>query len=641
MRPYPRIETAQLDPCAPFWSPRYGDHYFQIHNPIAERRALFVDGPELAGKMGALPPGSCLRIGETGFGCGLTCLVVLDAFLKYAPPQTRLQWISAELHPLTPDDLSRMHTALGLSDTLSGWAAQLRAQWPQPIAGGHRRHLADGRLVLDLHWGDGATIFAGLEGSIDAWCLDGFAPSCNPNAWQRTLYDAMARLSAPGATVATFTAATVVRDGLQAAGFQVTREPGVFGKRHRLRAHWPGEWHPHAPRHRATVVGAGLAGAFVARGLANRGYTVTVLEKDTPAAGASGNPQGITYTKLAIDADPLSRWQWLGLQQLASVYGAEYLRPYWHPTGVLLASIQPTAASQHSKLLEALHAPDDVIRRVDRIEASSRAGCPVAAGGLILESAGWLEPSQIVLALLDHPRIECLTHTRVHTIEPYDQGYRWTGERPDGPCHGMTDQLILANAHGIRELAPLDIPLKPIRGQVTYLAGTPTLHVALCGQGYLAPALANGVATCGATYQSLSTDCTPTDADDRCNLRDLDTLLGSEGHDRLKVVGHRASIRAATPDYGPVSGLLLDPARLSESDRASLRHRRAKRYPQGHHAGWAALGGLGSRGTLTAPGLAELVISALTGEVLPQTRDLIEAVAPERFALKVLAQDHD
>jgi hypothetical protein len=39
--------------------------------------------------------------------------------------------------------------------------------------------------------------------------------------------------------------------------------------------------------------------------------------------------------------------------------------------------------------------------------------------------------------------------------------------------------------------------------------------------------------------------------------------------------------------------------------------------------------------------LAELVISALTGEVLPQTRDLIEAVAPERFALKVVAQDHD
>jgi hypothetical protein len=88
-----------------------------------------------------------------------------------------------------------------------------------------------------------------------------------------------------------------------------------------------------------------------------------------------------------------------------------------------------------------------------------------------------------------------------------------------------------------------------------------------------------------------------------------------------------------------VAGLLLDQTRLSASDWALLRHTRAKRYPSAHHSGWAALGGLGSRGTLTAPGLAELVISALTGEVLPQSRHLVEAVAPERFALKALAQD--
>ena len=77
MRSYPRIEPAQLDPAAPFWAPRFGDHYFQVQNPVAERSALFVEGPDLVSKMGALPSGSCLRIGETGFGCGLTCLVVL------------------------------------------------------------------------------------------------------------------------------------------------------------------------------------------------------------------------------------------------------------------------------------------------------------------------------------------------------------------------------------------------------------------------------------------------------------------------------------------------------------------------------------------------------------------------------------
>ncbi|NDC89485.1 MAG: hypothetical protein EB075_11915, partial [Bacteroidetes bacterium] len=137
MRSYPRIEPAELDPEAPFWAPRYNDHYFQIQQPIAERRALFVDALELPERMRALPDGGCLRIGETGFGTGLTCLVVLEAFLTHAPAGTRLQWVSAERHPLAVDQLAALHERLALPEPLNTFAAELRRVWPAAIAGGH------------------------------------------------------------------------------------------------------------------------------------------------------------------------------------------------------------------------------------------------------------------------------------------------------------------------------------------------------------------------------------------------------------------------------------------------------------------------------------------------------------------------
>ena len=636
MRSYPRIEPAELDPEAPFWAPRYNDHYFQIQQPIAERRALFVDALELPERMRALPDGGCLRIGETGFGTGLTCLVVLEAFLTHAPAGTRLQWVSAERHPLAVDQLAALHERLALPEPLNTFAAELRRVWPAAIAGGHRRHLAGGRLVLDLHWGDGTSVFAALDGTIDAWCLDGFAPNRNPELWHSRLYDALARLSAPGATLSTFTAATTVREGLAAAGFSVSREAGVLGKRHRIAARWPGQWSPAKAPRTATVVGAGLAGAFIARGLANRGYQVTVLEAETPASGASGNPQAITYTKLAIEADPSSVWQWLSLHHLQAVYGADHLAPYWHPGGVMLKAVDPASAEQHKKLREALDGIDHSVHRIDPDEATARLGIPMQAGGLFLAPAGWLEPAAIVRALLDHPCIQCWSHTHVQTIEALPIGYRWHGTRQARDCSDVCEQLVLANAHGISALAPFEIPLKPIRGQVTVLKDSPAIQLPICGQGYLAPPH-HGLATCGATYQPGVLDRTPRDADTAANLQALQGLLQCATAAIPTVIGQRVSIRAATPDYGPVAGLMLDPGKLSTEDRHALQNTRKKRFAPAHHRGFAAIGGLGSRGTLTAPLLAELVVSALSGEVLPQGSALLDAVAPERFFLKALA----
>ncbi len=73
-----------------------------------------------------------------------------------------------------------------------------------------------------------------LEAKVDCWFLDGFKPASNPEMWSEKVFQQMARLSASGATFATFTAAGFVKRGLQAAGFEVRKVQGFGRKRDML-----------------------------------------------------------------------------------------------------------------------------------------------------------------------------------------------------------------------------------------------------------------------------------------------------------------------------------------------------------------------------------------------------------------------
>ena len=68
-----------------------------------------------------------------------------------------------------------------------------------------------------------------MNDKIDAWFLDGFAPSKNPDMWNEQLYQQMFRFTKPQGTFRTFTAASAVRKGLENVGFDITKRKG-FGK---------------------------------------------------------------------------------------------------------------------------------------------------------------------------------------------------------------------------------------------------------------------------------------------------------------------------------------------------------------------------------------------------------------------------
>ena len=80
--------------------------------------------------------------------------------------------------------------------------------------------------------GDARDTLPTWSGRADAWFLDGFSPSKNPELWAPDLMSQVALHTAPNGTAATYTSAGHVRRGLSAAGFATTRSTGFGRKRH-------------------------------------------------------------------------------------------------------------------------------------------------------------------------------------------------------------------------------------------------------------------------------------------------------------------------------------------------------------------------------------------------------------------------
>lgn len=205
----------------------YEDTYFSVVDPEGERRYVFLE-------QNRLPDRWCKRehfaIAETGFGTGLNLLLLMATF--ETSPWRQLTYTTFECHPITPEDLARIH---GLWPHLNKQAQALAAVYPPLERGVHRRHLADYRLDLTFVFDDITRGLDPLPGPVDAWFLDGFAPSRNPAMWRPDLLAQVAAHTAPGGSCTTYSAAGAVRRGLAAAGFQVVRAPGFRGKRHMTR----------------------------------------------------------------------------------------------------------------------------------------------------------------------------------------------------------------------------------------------------------------------------------------------------------------------------------------------------------------------------------------------------------------------
>lgn len=209
-------------------SERFDDVYFSAEDGLAETRHVFIEGNNLPG---AWAGRERFVIAETGFGTGLNFLTAWKLFKETAGPGQRLDFISFEQFPLGPEEIREALEVWG--DELKEEIEVLLRRYPLLIPGFHKI-VVDEYVSLLLVFDDVNRALPGLDAKVDCWFLDGFKPASNPEMWTETVFENMARLSAPGASFATFTAAGFVKRGLQDAGFTVTKVPGFGRKREML-----------------------------------------------------------------------------------------------------------------------------------------------------------------------------------------------------------------------------------------------------------------------------------------------------------------------------------------------------------------------------------------------------------------------
>lgn len=574
-------------------SDRYGDVYYS-GDGVQETQHVFVGGNNLLERFEATR--GAFVIGETGFGTGRNFLVATECFARLAPDSARLVFVTTELHPLSVATLATAHEQLPAR--LQPLAQELRvALAPKPTTAVQRLTLLDGRIVLYVLFGDATESLRCHAFAADAWFLDGFSPACNPAMWSFELLREVASHTATCGTFATYTVAGHVRRSLQDAGFAVDRAPGFAQKREMLKGQRKPFPKPanavrlaaneHSlPRH-VCVFGAGIAGATTADAFAQRGLRVTVVAPHGIASGASGIPAAVVRPRLWRGGNRTPDAEMLAL---AFRFTTDWLEgsEHFRQCGALLCAIDAQDVARMQQ--RAANATTlDLVSWLAADEATERAGTRIPHGAAWIPTAGICDLAALTRALLQHANIEVRREPPTETA----------------------DLTVLATANTQFD-SSIDIPTQRIRGQSIAVTLPPQCdppRTVLCTSGYYSPPAANGVAWVGSTFDRDDDSCEQRTADDERILAHFAALPDlAQSLSRATTKQRFAAVRNASADRLPFVGVL--PVAKGNQTIASLAH--------------------GSRGAVTAPWAAELLVRAACGEPLPLSIDYWQRLLPSR-----------
>ncbi|MEH6587971.1 MAG: bifunctional tRNA (5-methylaminomethyl-2-thiouridine)(34)-methyltransferase MnmD/FAD-dependent 5-carboxymethylaminomethyl-2-thiouridine(34) oxidoreductase MnmC [Halioglobus sp.] len=658
--PTPAPDIDWTESGEPF-STRFNDVYYSSEDGLAESQHVFLAGNDLPERWADLDADTFCIV-ETGFGTGLNFLLTWRSWQEQAQPRPRLHYISIEKFPLSAQQVAR---SLASWESLAPLANALVTAWPGRLPGQHRLLFDDGQIVLDLWWEDAGLALPdmALRGpSVDAWYLDGFTPSRNETMWQPELYQAMAALSRPEATVSTFTAAGDVRRGLTDAGFQIAKAPGFGRKRESLRGKaltagiplpptdtpWELSDRPSNNVRSALVIGAGLAGCTLAAALAQRGIRVTVLDKGPVAGEASGNEQGVLYTRLSRRHSALTDFALQSFGYSANLYRQMFIAGALTPglDGDLCGSFNQHKDAQETALLKKLLIGlEDLAQVCSAQEATAYLGEQPALGGYWYPKSGWLRPPAVCLAMLNSPLIELRQDCGELALLQHDG--QWQARDITGCTLANADTAIICTGVSSRQFPETDwLPVQSIRGQTSYLPAsdaTAALKSAFCHTGYISPAT-KGRHCIGASFKLRDDSVQVRAAEHRENLDKLATALPQwsaelEQLDPASLEG-RVGFRCASPDYLPIAGPVPDREAFLQTYGALRKNARQTITNRGHYVPDLYISTAhGSRGLSSAPLCAQLLASQICQEALPLSRELIRALSPARFLMRDLARN--
>jgi tRNA 5-methylaminomethyl-2-thiouridine biosynthesis bifunctional protein len=615
------IQTADLD-----WqlvdgidvpvSKQFGDVYFSKDNGLLETRHVFLNGNDLPTRLKNLNDFEYFSVGETGFGTGLNILALWQLWQQVRPNnQSHLHAISVEKFPLSKQDLIR---ALNAWPELSHLSTQLIEQYPLPIAGCHRLSFPEERFSIDLWLGDAHDIFPIMEKSnpVNAWFLDGFAPSCNPDMWEENVLNNIVRLSDFGTSFASFSVAGVLKRGLKAHGIQISRPRGFKHKREMLKAIWekstPDEdstqsenaanTEHNKKQRQIAIIGAGIAGLSSAWAFAQRGHKVVIFDQSAPLAGGSGNPLALLNPKLC----PIEQ----SSDHLMTLAWQHALTHYKKFSAFRAIQVNQLALKNADDLLDlANQYPAQIIEK----HQSENISPSTKYSALKLLEAGSVYPHKLRDQILAHPNIE-FVKAKISKISQAQLVEIWA----DDKICLEADHAVVCTARHSQELLENIPQLKPIRGQVSWVnnENAPLDMQQAYSYGGYCMQLDHQQLVLGASFYP-NRDDEDVLLEDHVHNYNLIHSVFPEYAEKLPSVENwqgRASVRAQSQDYFPLLGKVSDQKEIY------------------------VFAGLGSKGFLFSPLCSEVLVAEILGEAFPISSSLRKKLNVRRFDKKVKAK---
>ena len=638
-------------------SDKFDDVYFSNQDGLAETHYVFLEGNQLWERWVNYQEAHFV-IAETGFGTGLNFFAVTTLFREFRQkhpdsPLKRLYFISFEKYPLLLDALQQAHLAY---PQFSHLAQHLQQHWLNPIQGCYRFHFDE--TTLDLWFGDVAENLPQLgdymNSKIDAWFLDGFTPSKNPDMWNEQLYQQMFRFTKPQGTFATFTAASAVRKGLENAGFNIKKRKGFGKKRECLSGQKTHEkltalstpWFYSQPANLKeqdiAIIGGGIASLCTAILLVKRGAKITIYcEDEQTALNASGNKQGAFYTQLSDDNERNIRFY-----IHAFAYGHQFLQwaiqqqiKFEHKfCGVALCAYNEKAENKLNKIAE-LNLPSDLYQSLSQSELSEKVGLPLPFGGSFIPQGAWLAPRQLVqhaFAFLEKQGVQIKTSQKVTALSQTENGWQIKTAENETFCHEV---VVLANGHKLTEFEQTQkLPLYPVRGQVSQIptsANLLKLKTVLCYDGYLTPVDQAKASHCiGASHVRDNATREFSLTEQQENQQKIQQNIPEEWTKEVDTSGNlaRVGVRCSVRDLTPMMGAVphFSAQQTQYQNLFNLRRRKQPIEQAENYPNLYLIGALGSRGLTSAPFLGETLASLIYGEPLPMSEDLIHNLMPNR-----------
>ncbi len=226
--------TQNIEQANPRWidynipqSDRFSDTYYSKIDGQGETDHVFINGNDLPHRWSQPDH---FTIAELGFGTGLNFLETARQWSMTWQQVATLQFISFELLPLNTDDIRRANSRW---TDLQPLTEHLCQNWSIDHPRLHIKFPCN--IQLDVLFGDANMLLPNLNTNVDAWYLDGFSPSKNPELWNKNLMGDVYNATKSGGTFATYSVAGYVRRNLQSAGFIINRARGFGNKREMLK----------------------------------------------------------------------------------------------------------------------------------------------------------------------------------------------------------------------------------------------------------------------------------------------------------------------------------------------------------------------------------------------------------------------